>query len=70
MVLAAEFMILIVQIRSRPGYRGLGDPPAILRGFCHSHLGYGGLVGPEVLEVQVIRNTKPNLTVLFLLLTF
>ena len=49
MVLAAEFMILIVQIHPRQGYRGRDDPPMlmILRGFRHSHLGYGGLVGPD-----------------------
>ena len=47
MVLAAEFMILRVQIHPMQGYRGGGDPPRILRSFFHSHLQYGGLVGPD-----------------------
>ena len=47
MVLAAEFMILSVQMHPMKGYRGGGDPSLILRGFCHSRLGYGGLVGPD-----------------------
>ena len=40
MVLAAEFMMLSVQIHRRQGYRGRDDPPTILRGFRHSHLRY------------------------------
>ena len=47
MVLAAEFMILSVQIHPRQGYRGGGDPFPILRGFRHPQLGYGVLVGPD-----------------------
>ena len=47
MVLATEFMILSVHIHLRQGYLGGGGPPPILRGFFHSHLGYGGLVGPD-----------------------
>ena len=47
MVLAAEFMILRVQIHLRQDYGGGGDSPQILSSFCHSHLWYGGLVGPD-----------------------
>ena len=31
----------------KQGYRGGGDAPSILRGFCDPHLGYGGLVGHD-----------------------
>ena len=47
MVLAAEFIILIVQIHPRQGYCGGADPPPILQGFCYSHLRCGGLVVPD-----------------------
>ena len=47
MVLAAEFMILRVQIHPRQGYHGGGDLPQILQTFCHSDHKYGGLVGPD-----------------------
>ena len=47
MILAVEFMVLSVQIHPRQGYCGGDVSPPILRGFRHSHLGYGGLVGPD-----------------------
>ena len=46
-VLAAEFMILKVQIHLRQGYHGGGDLSQILHTFCHSHLTYGLLVRPD-----------------------
>ena len=46
MVLVTEFVILRVQIHSKQGYCGGGDPAVILQKFCPFHLQYGGLVGP------------------------
>ena len=46
MALAAEFMILSVQIHQGQGYHS-GGVHLTLPGLFYSHLGYGGLVGPD-----------------------
>ena len=51
MVFSAEFMTSSVQIHSRQGYRGAGDP--ILRNL---HLRYGGLVGADDVASLEYRN--------------